>query len=171
MNKSTWDEAFHKKIVPPENLRDWADSLKRQGIAIATLNGSFDLMHAGHLEIIFRASKAADKLIVLLNSDSSIKQYKGSSRPIIPLKHRLSMMAALGFVDYVSWFEEINPIRVLSEIRPNVHVNGSEYGEDCIEAETVKAHGGRLEIVPLIPGLSTSEILKKIEANAPARRN
>lgn len=71
-------------------------------------------------------------------------------------------MAALEFVDYVTWFDETDPRRILSEIKPDVHVNGAEYGENCIEAPTVKQHGGTIHIVQLIPGLSTSHIIKKI---------
>ena len=73
------------------------------------------------------------------------------------------MMAALGFVDYVTWFEETDPRLLLSKIKPDVHVNGAEYGQNCIEAPTVRQHGGRVEIVELVPGLSTSELIKKIQ--------
>lgn len=118
-------------------------------------------MTAGHLEILYQGSQLADVLIVALNSDASIRKYKSPSRPIIPLEDRLRMMAALGFVDYVTWFEETDPIALLEKIRPHVHVNGSDYGADCIEAPTVKKHGGRVEIVHRGPGLSTSEIIKK----------
>lgn len=123
-------------------------------------------MHAGHLEIIYQASLVADILIVALNSDSSIKKYKSPNRPIIPLEERLKMMAALQFVDYVTWFDETDPIALLEKIKPDVHVNGAEYGAKCIEADTVKKHGGRVEIVQLVPGLSTSEIIKKICASS-----
>jgi D-glycero-beta-D-manno-heptose 1-phosphate adenylyltransferase len=72
-------------------------------------------------------------------------------------------MAALEFVDYVTWFDETDPRKILSLIKPDVHVNGAEYGENCLEAETVKALGGRIHIVELVPGLSTSQILQKIQ--------
>ena len=98
-----------------------------------------------------------------LNSDASIKRYKGPKRPIISLEDRLSMMAALEFVDYVTWFEEDDPRKILSLIRPHVHVNGVEYGENCIEAETVKENGGRLHLVKRIPSLATSEIIRAIQ--------
>jgi len=160
---SNWSKAYQKKLIKPENLAEQVAELRRQGKKIATLNGSFDLLHAGHLQIIHEASQVADVLIVALNSDKSIQQYKSPKRPIIPLEYRLQMMAALGFVDYVTWFEETDPIRLLSLIKPNVHVNGSEYGEDCIEAETVKSNGGRVHIVQLVPGLSTSTIINKIQ--------
>lgn len=160
---SRWSADFHQKIIQPEQLAAQVEGLRRSGKKIATLNGSFDLLHAGHLEIIYEASQVADVLIVALNSDSSIKKYKNPKRPIIPLEYRLQMMAALGFVDYVTWFEETDPIKLLNVIKPDVHVNGAEYGENCIEADTVKSHGGRIHIVQLIPGLSTSTIIKKIE--------
>lgn len=158
-----WEQAFQEKLIHPENLESHIEWLRHQGKKIATLNGSFDLLHAGHLQIIYEASLVADVLIVALNSDASIKKYKSPKRPIISLEYRLQMMAALGFVDYVTWFEETDPIRLLHIIKPDVHVNGAEYGENCIEAEAVKSHGGRIHIVQLVPGLSTSTIIKKIE--------
>lgn len=159
-----WTDVYHKKVIEPEKIETFVRELKNRNESIATLNGSFDLLHAGHLQIIFQASQMADILIVALNSDSSIKKYKSAERPIITLKDRMQMMAALEFVDYVTWFDEINPIEILSRIKPNVHVNGAEYGTHCIEAETVIAHGGKIHIVPLLPGLSTSAILEKITA-------
>jgi bifunctional ADP-heptose synthase (sugar kinase/adenylyltransferase) len=74
----------------------------------------------------------------------------------------MKLMAALEMVDYVTWFDETDPRQILSIIKPDVHVNGAEYGENCIEAEVVKAHGGKIHIVQLIPGMSTSQIIKKI---------
>ncbi len=153
---------FERKLIKPENLAEAVAGMRKEGKTIATLNGSFDLLHAGHLEIISQASLQADVLLVALNSDHSIKQYKSPDRPIIPLQYRMEMMAALGFVSYVTWFEETDPRELLSKIRPDVHVNGSEYGENCIEADVVKKHGGRIHIVSLVPGLSTSEIIRKI---------
>lgn len=157
-----WVTAYRKKVIPPSDLAARISELRAQEKTIATLNGSFDLLHAGHLQIIFEASQVGDILIVALNTDRSIQQYKSPKRPIIPLEYRLQMMAALEFVDYVTWFEETDPRQLLSVIKPNIHVNGAEYGENCIEAETVRAHGGKIHIVQLIPGLSTSVIIKKI---------
>ena len=164
-----WEESFQEKVIPPHLLKEKVDELKKAGKTIATLNGSFDLLHAGHLQILFEASQVADIIIVALNSDESIKQYKSETRPIIPLKYRLQMIAALGFIDYVTWFEETDPIALLEKIRPDVHVNGSEYGEECMEADTVRSHGGTIHVVKLIPGLSTSEIIAKIQLLQPQR--
>nr|WP_166154640.1 adenylyltransferase/cytidyltransferase family protein [Neochlamydia sp. AcF84]NGY94466.1 hypothetical protein [Neochlamydia sp. AcF84] len=160
----TWSIECLKKYITPINLAQKIEELRKQGQKIATINGSFDLLHAGHLQILFEASQQADILIAALNSDQSIQQYKSPWRPIIPLEFRLQMVSALSFIDYVTWFEETNPIELLKIIKPDVHVNGAEYGENCLEAEIVRGSGGRLHLVNLIPGLSTSQILKKISS-------
>lgn len=158
-----WSAAYKDKVILPGELADRVAKLRAQNKTIATLNGSFDLLHAGHLQIIYEASQVADLLIVALNTDKSIQQYKSPRRPIITLEYRLQMMAALSFVDYLTWFDETDPIRILSIIKPDVHVNGAEYGENCIEAETVRSNGGRIHIVQLVPGLSTSAVIRKIQ--------
>lgn len=157
-----WKQKCKQKIIEPNLLSGFVGDLKKSGKTIATLNGSFDLMHAGHLHIIYEASQVADFLFVLLNTDSSIQRYKCPKRPIISLEYRMEMMAALQFVDYISWFDETDPRSILSTIQPHIHVNGAEYGENCMEAEVVKKHGGKMHIVHLVPGLSTSAILEKI---------
>ncbi|MCB1072373.1 MAG: adenylyltransferase/cytidyltransferase family protein [Chlamydiales bacterium] len=151
------------KYILPEKLEEKVAEIRKSGKTIATLNGSFDLLHAGHLKMIHEASQQADVLILALNSDASIKKYKSPLRPIVTLKHRLEMVAALEFVDYVTYFDETDPIALLEKIKPDVHNNGSEYGENCIEAEVVKKHGGKIHIVKLIPGLSTSKLIEKIK--------
>lgn len=163
MKKPSWKEAYLPKVIEPQALESFTQKIKQSGKTIVTLNGSFDLLHAGHLHIIYEASKMADVLIVALNSDASIKKYKSEDRPIIALNDRLQMMTSLGFVDYVTWFDETDPRTLLNIIKPDVHANGQEYGEDCIEAETVKSNGGEIKIIPLIAGLSTSNIIKKIQ--------
>ena len=160
---NTWADAYKKKLIIPQELPAKTDELKKKGLTLATLNGSFDLLHAGHLEIIYQASLFCDRLLLLLNSDSSIRKYKGCNRPIIALNERLQMAAALEFVDYLTWFDETDPRNILSKIAPNVHVNGAEYGAECIEAETVSRLGGKIALVPRIDGLSTSNIIKRIQ--------
>jgi rfaE bifunctional protein nucleotidyltransferase chain/domain len=156
-------EWLQKKLVEPAHLEEKVALWREAKLKIATLNGSFDLLHAGHLYILHEASKQGDILLVALNSDTSIQKYKSIYRPIIPLKYRLEMMAALEFVDYVTWFEETDPRLVLSKVKPDVHVNGAEYGEKCIEAETVKEYGGKIHLVDRIPSLATSSIVEKIK--------
>jgi D-beta-D-heptose 7-phosphate kinase/D-beta-D-heptose 1-phosphate adenosyltransferase len=167
MNKTIdlipWSVAYQKKVIAPEQLISKVASIRSEEKTIVTLNGSFDLLHAGHLQIIYEASQLGNILIVALNSDASIKKYKSPDRPLITLNDRLQMMAALEFVNFVTWFEETDPRKLLSEIKPDIHVNGSEYGYDCIEAETVHQYGGKIHLVSLVPGLSTSNIIKKIQ--------
>jgi rfaE bifunctional protein nucleotidyltransferase chain/domain len=157
------EEAFKNKNIHPDFLAEKIKQLKNQGLSIATINGSFDLLHAGHLYILFEAKKQADILLVALNSDQSIKRYKSSDRPIIDLSNRMLMLSAIEWVDYVTFFEEDDPRAILEKIAPDVHVNGAEYGQNCIEKATVEHLGGRLHLVDRVEGLSTSNIIKKIK--------
>ncbi len=150
----SWSIEHKKKVIHPTTLSSKVEEIRQHGDRIATVNGSFDLLHAGHLHLLFEASLVADCLIVALNTDQSIKKYKSPDRPIITLENRLQMIAALEFINYVTWFDETDPRQILSVIKPDVHVNGSEYGENCLERETVVSHGGRIHIISLIPGLS-----------------
>lgn len=161
--EKNWEIASRKKIVEPQDIEKLVETLRKKGKTIATLNGSFDLLHAGHLHIIYEAAKQADVLIVALNSDSSIQRYKSPKKPIVPLIYRMQMMAALEFVDFVTYFDETDPRAILQKIKPDVHVNGAEYGENCIEAPTVLACGGRIHLVKRIDGLSSSYIIEKIK--------
>lgn len=152
----------HSKILDPQQLGSTIAALRRQGRTIATINGSFDLLHAGHLYILEEGAKQADTFFVALNSDASIRRYKGEDRPIVALQYRLQLIAALECVDYVTWFDEDDPRQILKKIAPDVHVNGAEYGINCIEADTVQERGGKLYIVERLPSLATSDIIKKI---------
>lgn len=159
---NSWTHFSQSKILAPEDLDIKLATLKRDGKTVATLNGAFDLLHAGHMYMLFEAARQADVLLVALNSDASIRTYKGEDRPIITLEKRLEMLTAIEFVDYVTWFEEANPCALLAKIRPDVHVNGEEYGQECIESATLKKCGTRLHLVKRIPDLATSEIIEKI---------
>lgn len=161
-NSPSFKESIQGKVLQPDALESTCKALKAEGKTIATLNGSFDLLHPGHFEMIYQASCQADVFILLLNSDASIQSYKNPNRPINPLEVRLQQIAALGMVDYVSWFEETDPCSVLEKIKPDVHVNGSEYGEACIEASVVERHGGKIHVVSLVDGYSSSNLIRKI---------
>jgi D-beta-D-heptose 7-phosphate kinase/D-beta-D-heptose 1-phosphate adenosyltransferase len=163
----TREELLHSdltgaRLIPRSRLAPLADLLRAQGRRIVTINGSFDLLHAGHLYILEEAKAQGDVLIVGLNSDASVKRYKSKDRPIIPENERAKMLLGLRCVDYVHVFDEDAPMAFLEEVKPQVHVNGSEYGENCIEAPTVLRYNGRIHIVKKIPGLSTSQILRRI---------
>jgi len=159
-------ETGDARMIARDQLASLSRSLKAEGKRVVTINGSFDLLHAGHLHILNEAKAQGDVLIVGLNSDASVKAYKGEKRPIVPQGERARMLLALRAVDFVHIFDETDPKSFLTEVQPHVHVNGSEYGPDCIEAPLVKAQGGRLHIVGKIPGLSTSDLLARIRASA-----
>lgn len=158
------------RLVPRHVLAQLAATLRAKGKRIVTTNGSFDILHNGHLYILSEARQRGDVLIVGLNSDSSVKSYKGADRPIVTERRRAEMLLALRMVDYVHIFDESDPIAFLKEINPDVHVNGSEYGENCIESETVRRGGGVVHIVNRIPGLSTSGLVGSLEAMAQPSR-
>lgn len=150
------------EFVERIHLPDLVHRLRSQGKTIGTLNGSFDLLHCGHLYIIQEAARQADVLIVGVNSDVSVKQYKDPSRPICRQEERVAMLSAIRWIDYVTVFDEPNPISLLEQIRPDVHTNGAEYGHDCIEAPVVRQHGGRIHLVDRIPTLSTTDLIKRV---------
>jgi D-beta-D-heptose 7-phosphate kinase / D-beta-D-heptose 1-phosphate adenosyltransferase len=152
------------RLVPRHALAQLATTLKAKGKRIVSVNGSFDILHNGHLHILNEARQQGDVLIVGLNSDASVKGYKGPSRPHVQEQRRAEMLLALRMVDYVHIFDEADPIAFLKEIQPHVHVNGSEYGENCIESETVRRGGGAIHIVSRIPGLSTSNLIEAMQS-------
>lgn len=151
-----------RRLVSRQSLRELAATLRARGKRIVTVNGSFDVLHAGHLYILNQARQQGDVLIVGLNSDESVRSYKGTSRPIVPERQRAEMLLALRAVDYVHIFDEQNPIAFLDELHPDVHVNGAEYGENCVERDVVVRNGGRIHLVDRIPALSTSAIVGRL---------
>src|SRR5262249_54517209 len=116
------------------------------------------------LHILNEARRLGDVLIVGLNSDASVRLNKGPDRPIVSERRRAEMLLALRMVDYVHIFDEPEPMAFIRELNPDVHVNGSEYGENCIESETVRKGGGRVHIVDRIPGLSTTSLVDILQS-------
>jgi len=151
------------KIKSIREIGKITDNLRKQGKKIVTCNGCFDILHRGHIKFLKEAKKQGDILIVGLNSDKSVKQNKGPKRPINKEKDRAIVLSALEMVDYVVIFNEKDPRKLLSVVKPDVHVNGEEYGKNCIEANTVKKYGGRIYIVKLKKGFSSSKIIEKIK--------
>lgn len=152
------------RLVGRSDLAALARALRVSGKRIVTVNGSFDLLHAGHLHILEEAKRQGDVLLVGLNSDASVRGYKGPGRPVVAQEDRARLLLGLRCVDYVHVFDESDPIAFLEEVRPDVHVNGAEYGEDCIEAPTVRKHGGRLHLVGRVGPHSTSALLARLGA-------
>jgi rfaE bifunctional protein nucleotidyltransferase chain/domain len=154
------------RLVPRKSLAALAATLRAKGRRLVTINGSFDVLHAGHLHILNEARAQGDVLIVGLNSDASVRSYKGPTRPITPERRRAELLLALRVVDYVHVFDEPDPIAFLTELKPDVHVNGSEYGENCIERDAVIQNGGRLHLVDRLPDLSTTGVVKQLLAGS-----
>lgn len=155
---------MNKKIKTQSQISGIVKTLQKEGRKIVTYNGSFDILHAGHVQAINEAKKQGDVLIILLNSDVSIKMYKGPSRPINQERERSEMLAGLSDVDYVVLFDEINPKNLLAKIMPNIHCNGSDWGKSCVERSVVEEHGGKIHILRWKEGFSTSGIIEKIRA-------
>jgi len=138
----------------------------RKSRILVTTNGSFDILHVGHLRILQQAKKWGDILLVLVNSDASIKLNKGDSRPIIPLKERMEMLAGLACVDYILSFDEKEVLLPLDKIRPDVHVKGGTFIPECIinEKNLVESYGGKHICLSKIEGYSTTNIIEKIRS-------
>jgi D-beta-D-heptose 7-phosphate kinase/D-beta-D-heptose 1-phosphate adenosyltransferase len=163
------DDEEPQRCVSRSELAELAGRLRARGKRIVTLNGSFDVLHAGHLHILKEARRQGDVVIVGLNSDRSVCSNKGPGRPFIGQDDRARMLLALRDVDFVHIFDETVPMPFLEQIRPDVHVNGSEHGADCVEAPTVRATGGRIHVVQRLPGLSTSAVVSAIQRQPPTK--
>jgi D-beta-D-heptose 7-phosphate kinase/D-beta-D-heptose 1-phosphate adenosyltransferase len=138
---------------------------RRNGQRIAFTNGCFDLLHAGHVQYLQEAREQADCLIVGLNSDSSVRQLKGSDRPVNPIDARAFVLSAMQSVDFVVVFDDLTPMRLIEAIRPDVLVKGADYTrEGVVGADLVESYGGRVHLAGLREGFSTSSLLRKIEA-------
>lgn len=152
----------NKKIKTQEEITDIVKDLKKQGKKIATYNGSFDLLHLGHIRALEEASLQGDVLIVLLNSDKSVKSYKGPTRPIVKEQERAETLSAIESVDYIVIFDEINPKEILNIIKPDIYVSGADWGKNCIEREVVEKNGGEVYVLGWVDGLSTSGLIERI---------
>jgi D-beta-D-heptose 7-phosphate kinase / D-beta-D-heptose 1-phosphate adenosyltransferase len=149
------------RLVPRHALHALATTLRARGKRIVSINGSFDLLHTGHLYILNEARQQGDVLVVGLNSDASVRSCKGPSRPIVSEQQRAEMLLALRVVDYVHIFDEADPRAFLTELEPDVHVDGAEYGANCIERDVVTRAGGQLHVADRVPGLATSDIVRQ----------
>lgn len=140
------------------------DRKRANGKKVVFTNGCFDILHIGHITYLQEAKKLGDILIVGINSDDSVKHLKGENRPINKLRDRMEMLAALDFVDYVVAFEEETPINLIKLVKPNVLVKGGDYSiENIVGSDFVIGYGGKVEVIPLVEGHSTSGIVKKIQ--------
>ena len=130
-------------------------------------NGVFDLLHVGHVDLLTAARALGDHLIVALNSDASVRRLKGPSRPVRSEAERAYVLAALEAVDAVTVFEQDTPLDVIRALRPDVLVKGGDYSLDTIVGRTeVESWGGRVQVVPLTPGQSTTRIIEALRAGS-----
>ncbi len=144
----------------------FAESCRKSGRRVVFTNGVFDLLHPGHVRYLRAARAEGDALIVGLNSDRSVRAYKGPSRPITPEEERAEILAALTCVDAVVIFDEETPGRIIHLIQPDVLVKGADWAADAIVGrDTVEARGGRVVRIPVEQGWSTSAIIKRIKSS------
>ena len=155
-----------EKIFERETLKEKVQALKRAGRKIAFTNGCFDLLHIGHVRYLKAARAEGDVLVVAVNSDRSVREIKGPGRPLVPDSERAEVLASLACVDFVTLFDEPDPLVTIRSLMPDVIVKGADWGEDAIVGrDVVEASGGRVVRVPLTEGASTTRIIEKILAN------
>ena len=139
---------------------EWRKSV---GGSVVFTNGVFDLLHPGHIDVLTAARAEGDALVVGVNSDDSVRRLKGPARPVRSEADRAFVVAAIECVDCVVVFDEDTPLELITALRPDVVVKGGDYSEDTIVgAKEVKSWGGRVVVVPLTPGHSTTSIIEKL---------
>jgi len=154
------------EIIPIEQLSYKIDFLrsKKNNLVVVGTNGCFDILHIGHIRSLQKAKSLGDILVVGINSDSSVKKLKGEERPINKENDRAEVLAALGCVDYISIFNELTAENFLQKFKPNIYVKGAEYSLDNLpEAGVVKTYGGKIIQIPMIPGFSTTDAIKRLK--------
>jgi rfaE bifunctional protein nucleotidyltransferase chain/domain len=150
-------------------LRERIAALRAGGGHLVLTNGCFDLLHVGHVRYLQAARALGDLLVVGLNSDASVRAIKGPDRPLVPQHERAEVLAALACVDGVVVFDEPTAETLVAALRPDIYVKGSDYSEATLpEARIVRAYGGVVQLVPVIPGVSTTALVERIRG---ARRD
>jgi D-beta-D-heptose 7-phosphate kinase/D-beta-D-heptose 1-phosphate adenosyltransferase len=156
-----------EKVLDGERLAKRVAEWRAAGETIVFTNGCFDLLHVGHVTLLEECHRFGSKLVLGLNSDASVCRLKGTTRPVVGEKERARVMAALAAVDAVVLFDEDTPIELIRAVRPDVLVKGGDYSvETVVGHEDVIAAGGRVEIVPIVEGFSTTNIVKKLTENS-----
>ncbi|TMA95124.1 MAG: D-glycero-beta-D-manno-heptose 1-phosphate adenylyltransferase [Deltaproteobacteria bacterium] len=151
------------KLKTLDELIKIAAQARRNGKSVVFTNGCFDLLHRGHVHVLRQAKAAGDLLVVAINSDQSVKAIKGPTRPVAAEMDRLELIAAMEMVDYVILFDEPDPSKLITAIKPNVLAKGGDWGADgVVGADIVEREGGRVVLVPYLKGYSTSEIIERI---------
>jgi D-glycero-beta-D-manno-heptose 1-phosphate adenylyltransferase len=158
---------FREKIISWQSLPEWRATMRSSGRKLAVTNGCFDLLHAGHVSYLETARNQGDALLVGLNGDQSVRELKGNNRPINKELDRAAVLASLESVDAVCIFQEPHAQRFLATAQPDIYVKGGDYTLETLnqdERQTVEQLGGKILIIPFVPGKSTTALLKKIMA-------
>lgn len=157
------------KILPLEQLLILLGSEREKGKRIVFTNGCFDLLHIGHTRYLQAARSLGDLLVVGVNTDDSVRQLeKAPDRPIVPAVQRAEVLAALGCIDFVVLFSEPDPGPLITAIQPDVLVKGGDWDpEKIIGREIVEKRGGTVRTIPLVPGMSTTALLRRIRSTPP----
>ena len=156
---------FREKIIAWETLPEWRAAMRASGKRLVVTNGCFDLLHVGHATYLETARQQGDALLVGVNGDAAVRQLKGPDRPLNPEDDRAAVLAALESVDGVCIFVEATATRFLAAARPDIYVKGGDYTLDTLNPEErhmVEQAGGKIVIVPCVPGKSTTALLEKI---------
>jgi rfaE bifunctional protein nucleotidyltransferase chain/domain len=138
--------------------------LQSEGKRIVFTNGCFDILHAGHIDLLRRAREYGDALVVAINSDSSVVRIKGRNRPIIPEDERAELLDALEMVDFVCWFDEDTPLEAILKIHPDVLVKGADWADNIVGQREVEGWQGKVVALPLVEGHSTSGVIERVLA-------
>ncbi len=155
---------INERIFTPDRLQSQIKWWRLINKTIAFTNGVFDILHEGHIKILSQAATFADVLIVGVNSDNSVKRLKGNDRPITNEHSRSLILASLIMVDAVIIFDEDTPINLIKKIMPDVLIKGGDYTlQNIVGADEVTSNGGKVEIIPLQQGFSTTNIIEKMK--------
>ena len=153
------------KIISWDHLPAWRDALRARGSKLVVTNGCFDLLHSGHVACLEAARALGGALLVGVNSDASVRELKGPDRPVNSEADRAAVLAGLQSVDGVCVFADRTAIRFLSTVQPDIYAKGGDYTIDTINQEErrlIESLGGKVAILPGVPGKSTSALLEKI---------
>ncbi len=151
-------------LVKREDIKTLIDVIHHSGKTVVTTNGCFDILHVGHVRYLEKTKSFADFLIVLLNSDKSVKSIKGPSRPINNENDRAEILSALKCVDYVVLFDEDSPRDLLDEMKPDVYTKGADYTMETLpEADIMRKNGTRVEFIDFVEGKSTTKTIEKMQ--------
>ena len=154
---------MRSKILKLSDLIQIVKDLRKSGKQIVFTNGCFDILHVGHVRYLAAARSEGDVLVVGLNSDGSVKSIKPDNRPIVSQEQRAEVLAGLAFVDFITIFDESDPLALISAIKPDILVKGADWKEkEIVGADVVKAYGGKVVRVEVVPGISTSQIIRRI---------